>query len=84
MITNCNNCAGPLNPTIDKCEYCGTYHREPTIILNNEHLLSNIGMILKDPIKMINLVYSPGDRDSFRPGSEDYKKARMLDILPYF
>lgn len=24
MLTNCKNCAAPINPDVDKCEYCGT------------------------------------------------------------
>jgi len=56
MITNCDNCAGPLNLRKDNCEYCGTYYRQPEahIFL----LLENYGIILKDPIKMINFKYS--------------------------
>ena len=66
MITNCNNCAGPLNLHKDNCEYCGTYYKQPKVVDNTNYgpslplfpLLENYGILLKDPTKMINFKYS--------------------------
>lgn len=28
MVTNCPNCGAPIDLTVDKCAYCGTYYEK--------------------------------------------------------
>lgn len=53
LQSNCNNCAGPLNYSKNKCEYCGTYFKEPIIYTKGEFpwIINDIGVKVEDPTK---------------------------------
>lgn len=71
MEINCKNC-GSNDIVSFECQHCGTNYI-PKFKPSKDHLLTNIGIIVKDPTKIIKTIYGvepfdyqSGLRDPFK------------------
>ena len=75
MTTNCPNCAAAINPYVNRCEYCGTYHGKTT---NSE--ISEVSVLYADgvPAEVMARSYEA----LARAGQASANEAREMMGLP--